>query len=119
MACGFRTQKFCRLDRLQEIGAWFGIVKYSSVSSMIEGTRQRLKTDRRFKKRITKLWVGKCLTHIGTEGKRFTDNRQSENKRAFHFKYIGRISDRYNEVKRLEGRSVNFEGEFGQGKRAG
>ncbi len=35
-----------RRDRLKEIGELFGIGKYSSVSSMIEGTKQRLKTDR-------------------------------------------------------------------------
>ena len=44
-----------RRDRLKEIGEMFGIGKYSSVSSMIEGAKHRLKTDRRFRKRINDL----------------------------------------------------------------
>ncbi len=44
-----------RRDRLKEIGELFGIGKYSSVSSMIEGTKQRLKTNRSFRKRINDL----------------------------------------------------------------
>ncbi len=45
-----------RRDRLKEIGELFGIGKYSSVSSMIEGIKQRLKTDRSFRKRINDLY---------------------------------------------------------------
>ncbi len=45
-----------RRDRLKEIGELFGIGKYSSVSSMIEGTKQRMKTDRSFRKRINDLY---------------------------------------------------------------
>ena len=45
-----------RRDRLNEIGKLFGIGKYSSVRSMIEGTKQRLKTDRSFSKRINDLY---------------------------------------------------------------
>ncbi len=45
-----------RRDRLKEIGELFGIGKYSSVSSMIEGTKQRMKTDRSFRKRINELY---------------------------------------------------------------
>ncbi len=44
-----------RKDRLKEIGELFGIGKQSTVSSMIEGTKQRTKTDRKFRKRIDDL----------------------------------------------------------------
>jgi chromosomal replication initiation ATPase DnaA len=44
-----------RRDRLEEIGERFGIGKYSSVSSMIEGVKQRLRTDRSFRKSINDL----------------------------------------------------------------
>jgi len=43
-------------EGLKEIGKLFGIEKYSSVSSVIEGTKQRLKTDRSFSKRINDLY---------------------------------------------------------------
>ncbi len=45
-----------RRVRLKDIGERFGIGKYSSVSSMIEGSKQRLKTDRSFRKRIHDLY---------------------------------------------------------------
>ncbi len=45
-----------RRDCLKEIGELFEIGKYSSVSSMIEGTKQRMKTDRSFRKRINDLY---------------------------------------------------------------
>jgi chromosomal replication initiation ATPase DnaA len=45
-----------RRDRLKEIGELFGIGKYSSVSSMIEWNKQRLKTDRSLRKRINELY---------------------------------------------------------------
>ena len=44
-----------RRDRLKEIGERFGIGKQSTVSSIIEGTKQRTKTDRKLKKRIDDL----------------------------------------------------------------
>ncbi len=44
-----------RRDRLKEIGERFGIRKYSTVSSIIEGIKQRVKTDQRFRKRVNDL----------------------------------------------------------------
>ena len=45
-----------RRDHLEEIGKLFGIGKQGSVSSMIEGTKRRLKIDRSFRKRINDLY---------------------------------------------------------------
>lgn len=42
-------------SKLEEIGQEFGITKYSSVSTVIERTRQKASTDRAFKKRIERL----------------------------------------------------------------
>jgi hypothetical protein len=58
---GLYTQQFNRKHGtagplLNEIDKPFGIRNYSSVSSMIKGTQQRLKTDRNFKKRIDDLY---------------------------------------------------------------
>ena len=50
----YLIRKF-RRDRLNEIGLVFMLKKYSSVSSIIERMKFRMKNDRNLKKRIKKL----------------------------------------------------------------
>jgi hypothetical protein len=47
--------RIIRRDGLKEIGEWFEIGKYSTVSSIIEGTRKRLKKDRYLKRNFEEL----------------------------------------------------------------
>ncbi|MDA3897863.1 MAG: transposase, partial [Desulfobacteraceae bacterium] len=46
-----------RRERLKEIGHYFHIAKYSSVSSIIERLRARMDTDRKLKNRVDKIYA--------------------------------------------------------------
>ena len=47
--------RYLRNDTLKKVGEQFDIVKYSTVSSIVERVKHEMKTDRVFKKRIQDL----------------------------------------------------------------